>query len=318
MGRIGRSVFRLLVKENLIHHLVAVNDLMPLENLVYLLQYDSVRGPFQGSIEATEGGLLVNGHFVHVFQQADPQQLSWKALGVELVVEATGHFTGHAKASCHLAAGAKKVLLTTFSPDIAPNVRGVNGVWKEETPILSPGDCTMNAVSPVVHALDQNFGVESAFVNVIQAYTTRQELLDGEFKGLRRGRAAAHSIIPFEVLITPQLESLFPKLKGKISTMSTRVPIVCGALAELTLRLKTPTSKTEVNSLFAEGQSNTITGITFAPIVSADIINSTLSGMVDGALTQVIEGTQLRLLVWFDNEWGYSNRLVGWIKECCA
>jgi glyceraldehyde 3-phosphate dehydrogenase len=318
MGRIGRTLFRLLHENGLLARLVAVNDIMPKDNLIYLLKYDSIRGIFQGDIISTANGFSVNGHDIHYYQEPDVSKLPWQKHSIEIVVEATGLFTHSGDASLHLSSGASRILLTTFSKDISSTIWGVNHhAVNRETKIISPGDCTLNCVVPLLIVVQENFGVSSVHINVIQGYTTRQELLDGPYKGFRRGRAAGHSIIPFEVNITPVLENIFPTLKSKIESMSTRVPITCGGLAELSIVTQKTTDATSVNSILEQaslGKLKNITGITYDPIVSSDILGNTRSGTIDGSLTKVLNGTHLKLFAWFDNEWGYANRLLDWLQ----
>jgi glyceraldehyde 3-phosphate dehydrogenase len=315
MGRIGRTLFRLIHQQGMIKNLIAINDIMSKENLIYLLKYDSIRGAFSSEINPTEKGFKIGDHEILYLQESEVKNLPWKSYSIDLVIEATGLFTHSFEASVHTTAGAKHVLLTTFSKDIPTTVLGVNEknvVGK----IVSPGDCTINCVAPLVHLIDKNFGVDSVHVNVIQGYTTRQELLDKPYKGLRRGRAAGHSIIPFEVSIKPVLENIFPNLIDKIESMSTRVPIPCGAIADISMMLKESAKTDDVNKLIQNAslsEMKNIVSITFDPIVSTDILNSTYSSTIDGQLTKVT-GKHLKLMAWFDNEWGYANRLYNWIE----
>ncbi|MBS1950984.1 MAG: hypothetical protein JST37_08275 [Bacteroidetes bacterium] len=313
MGRIGRTLLRLLYQKRKIKNLVAVNDIMPKENLIYLLKYDSVRGVFPSEIISTPDGFSIDGHEILYSQLADIRLLPWKKKSIDTVVEATGLFTHSSEASLHLGLGVRRVLLTTFSKDISSTVWGVHS--QVQAAVVSPADCTINSVAPLIYLMDKILGVQSVHINVIQGYTTRQELLDKPYKGLRRGRAAAHSIIPFEVNIKPVLENIFPSLQGKIEAMSTRVPVPCGAIADVSMVLKKPTSISEVNSIFdhaSRQEWKNVVGITFEPIVSTDILNNPHSSTIDGQLTKVTD-THLRLMTWFDNEWGYVNRLFDWL-----
>lgn len=315
MGRIGRTLFRLLHQNGMLGHLITVNDIMPKENLIYLLKYDSIRGIFPFEIISTENGFKVDDHEIFYSQQGDLKNLPWKSHGIDLVIEATGLFTHSSEALFHIKNGASRVLLTTFSKDVSTTVIGVNQA-KAGKEIVSPGDCTINCVAPLVHLMDKNFGVESVHVNVIQGYTTRQELLDKPYKGLRRGRAAAHSIIPFEVNIKSVLENIFSSLQNRIESMSTRVPVPCGAIADISLMLKKSANSETVNSIIQSASRNelkNIVDITFDPIVSTDIINNSHSSTIDGQLTKITD-KHLRLMAWFDNEWGYADRLLDWIK----
>jgi glyceraldehyde 3-phosphate dehydrogenase len=318
MGRIGRTLFRLLVQKNELQNLIAMNDIMPKENLIYLLKYDSIRGPLNFAINSTDRGIEINGHEIAYSEQPEIENLPWRSHGIQTVVEATGLFTLQEEASKHLAHGVEKVLLTTFSKNVPTTVWGVNHLLNSNGAVIAPGDCTINCVAPIIKTIQSVWSIQSIHINVIQGYTTRQELIDRPYKGLRRGRAAADSIIPFEVNITPALETIFPSLKNKIQSMSTRVPVSCGAFAELSMVLNAEISEEQINSLF-EGvfkkELKNITSITHDPIVSSDILNNSHSGVIDGLLTRVTNGNHVRALAWFDNEWGYSNRLFNWLMK---
>ncbi|HEV8512061.1 MAG TPA: glyceraldehyde 3-phosphate dehydrogenase NAD-binding domain-containing protein, partial [Cyclobacteriaceae bacterium] len=269
MGRIGRTLFRLIYEKGSIERLIAVNDIMPKDNLIYLLKYDSIRGSLPVEISSTSNGFSIDGHEIYFYQQAEIKNLPWQKHSIDIAVEATGLFTHSADASLHLSNRAKRVLITTFSKDIPSTILGVNHqTVTPETKIISPGDCTINCVAPLVNLIQKNFGVHSVHINVIQAYTTRQQLLDGPYKGLRRGRAASNSIIPFEVNITPVLENIFPSLKNKIESISTRVPVTCGALADISFVLQKQTDAITVNSVISKASNEelkNISSITFDP-----------------------------------------------------
>lgn len=314
MGRIGRTLFRVLHQRGLLKQLIAVNDLMPKENLIYLLKYDSIHGTFPNEIQATTNGFSIDGHEISYTQQSEISELKWQPLHIDVAIEATGLFTHSTEMQQHRAVGAKKVLLTTYSKDLPATIWSVND--QSTSALVSPGDCTINCVAPLLHIIEQAIGIESVHINVIQGYTTRQQLIDAPYKGLRRGRAAAHSIIPFEVNIRPVLETIFPALSGKIETMSTRVPIPCGALADISLVLKNNLNATSLNDLIqqkAKAEMKNTVDITFDPIVSSDVLSNPHSSLVDGTLTKITNGTHAKLLAWFDNEWGYANRLADWL-----
>ncbi|GHN01286.1 type I glyceraldehyde-3-phosphate dehydrogenase [Cytophagales bacterium WSM2-2] len=317
MGRIGRTMLRLLHQKGASKNIIALNDIMPKENLIYLLKFDSIRGAFPGEIVSTTDGIRVDGHEILYSQQENIEDIPWRNHSIEITIEATGLFTQQAEASRHLALGTKKILLTTFSKDVPTTVLGVNHkVVSGSTKIISPGDCTINCVAPLINLIDRNYGLDSVHVNVIQAYTTRQELIDRPYKGLRRGRAAGHSIIPFEVNISPILESIFPALKGKIESMSTRVPVPCGAIADISVLLKKNADANAINTLIESASRNelkNISSVTFDPIVSTDVLNNSHSSTVDGSLTRVTD-KHMKLMAWFDNEWGYASRLMDWLS----
>jgi len=317
MGRIGRTLFRLLYEKGLSQNLVAVNDIMPKDNLIYLLKYDSIRGIFRAKFLQRRMAFSIDGHEIFYDQQAAISNLPWHTHAIDTVIEATGLFTHSTEASLHLSSGAKRVLLTTYGHDIPSSIWGINHqTIAQETRIISPGDCTLNCVAPLLYIFQKNLGIHSVHINVIQAYTTRQQLLDAPYKGFRRGRAASHSIVPFEVKITPELEHIFPALKTRIEAMSTRVPVPCGAIADLAIVFQNITDGQAINSMITKAsreELRNITDITFDPIVSTDIIGNPHSSTVDGSLTRVTNGNHLRLLAWFDNEWGYANRLMDWL-----
>jgi len=317
MGRIGRTLFRLLHEKGSIQSLIAVNDVMTKENLIYLLKYDSIRGNFLGEIFPTSKGFSVDSHEIIYFQQSEIRSLPWQNHSIQTVIEATGLFTHSEAASLHLTNGAQRVLLTTYSKDVPTTVFKMNSQdINQETKIISPGDCTINCVAPVINIIQNDFGINSVHINVIQGYTTRQQLLDSPYKGFRRGRAAAHSIVPFEVYIKSILENIFPTLKNKIESMSTRVPVSCGGLADISFILQKETNGDRVASAIvaaSQVEMNNIVTITYDPIVSSDIVGNPHSSTIDGSLIKVTNGNHLKLFAWFDNEWGYTNRLFDWL-----
>jgi len=317
MGRIGRTLFRLLHEKGSIQSLIAVNDVMAKDNLIYLLKYDSIRGNFLGEIFPTSKGFSVDSHEIIYFQQPEIRSLPWHHHSIQTVIEATGLFTPSSAASLHLTKGAQRVLLTTYSKDVPTTVFRMNSQdVNHETKIISPGDCTINCVAPLINIIQNNFGINSIHINVIQGYTTRQQLLDSPYKGFRRGRAAAYSIVPFEVNIKSVLENIFPALKNKIESMSTRVPVTCGGLADISFFLQNETNGERVASTILKAsqlEMNNIVAITHDPIVSSDILGNPHSSTIDGSLIKVTNGNHLKLFAWFDNEWGYTNRLFDWL-----
>lgn len=316
MGRIGRLLFRRLI-ENKEFEIVAVNDIMPVENLAYLLKYDSVYGTFADGISATNDSLVVNGIKVQAFKDPNPELLPWKELNIDVVLECSGAFTDHAGASKHLIAGAKKVLLsTTGSEDIPLLVYGFNqnGTAKE-LDILSPGGCMTNCSVHVLYILN-SIGIQSLHVNILHSYTSRQALVDMPHTQFRRGRAAAESIIPVAIDLHKSLNRLFPALKDKINVFSTRVPVANGAMASFTIQLKSNSSAEEINSLFRTAAQNEYKGIidyTEEPLVSLDIKGNSNSCIIDGTQTAVI-GNHARVVAWFDNEYGFTSRMIDWLN----
>jgi len=315
MGRIGRLLGRRLVNLPGIE-LVAVNDIMDTDNLAYLLRYDSVYGTLPGPVTHKDGRLIVEGRDIAVFREADPSLLPWAGLGVDIVLECTGKFSTAEGAVLHLAAGAKKILLsTTGSPDIPLMIFGFNQhALARESIVISPGGCMTNCATHILYLLN-SIGIESAHLNILHSYTSRQELVDAPHRQFRRGRAAAESIIPVEIDLAASLERLMPVLQGQIAAVSTRVPVANGAMADFTLQLKSPVTVREINSLFSTAAEHEYKGIleyNEEGLVSLDIKGNTHSCIVDGSLTSVV-GRQVKLIVWFDNEFGYTSRIIDWL-----
>ena len=317
MGRIGRLLFRRLM-ENKQFEIVAVNDIMPVENLAYLLKYDSVYGTYTDEIHATEDSLLINGSTTKAFKNADPVRLPWKELDVEVVLECSGAFTDHAGASKHLTAGAKKVLLSTTGTDDVPLlVYGFNQNGSiDQLDILSPGGCMTNCSIHVLYILN-SIGINSVHINILHSYTSRQALVDMPHTQFRRGRAAAESIIPVAIDLHKSLNRLLPALKDKINVFSTRVPVANGAMASFNIQLKSDTTASEINNLFKTAARNEYKGIldyTEEPLVSLDIKGNSHSCIIDGTQTAVI-GNHARVVAWFDNEFGFTSRMIDWLND---
>ncbi|HEV2482593.1 MAG TPA: glyceraldehyde 3-phosphate dehydrogenase NAD-binding domain-containing protein [Puia sp.] len=319
MGRIGRLLARRLLSLEGVE-LVAVNDIMEPENLAYLLRYDSVYGTLPMSLSYSDGQILVGGKHFAVFQQEDPAKLPWAELEVDIVLECSGRFTHTTSsgpaAAIHLRAGARKVLLsTTGSPDLPLLIYGFNNqLLTPDMEIVAPGGCMTNCSTHVLYLLDR-IGIESAQVNILHSYTSRQELVDAPHKQYRRGRAAAESIIPVEIDLAGSLERLLPALKDRIAAVSTRVPVANGAMADFTVQLQTRVTAGDINALFRRAAQEEYEGIleyTEEPLVSLDIKGNTHSCVVDGTLTSVA-GRQLKLIAWFDNEYGYTSRMIDWL-----
>jgi len=296
--------------------LVAVNDIMEPDNLAYLLHYDSVYGTLPERVSYSDGQLTVGDRTIAAFRREDPRELPWAELGVDAVLECSGRFTRGETAALHLAAGAKKVVLsTTGSPEIPLLIYGFNQhVLQPGHRILSPGGCMTNCSTHILYLLNR-IGIESAQVNILHSYTSRQELVDAPHKQYRRGRAAAESIIPVEIDLAVSLERLMPALKDRIATVSTRVPVANGAMADFTVQLKTAAAAKEINALFAAAAKQEYKGVldySEEELVSVDIKGDTHSCVVDGTLTSVV-GKQVKLIAWFDNEYGYTSRMIDWL-----
>jgi glyceraldehyde 3-phosphate dehydrogenase len=320
MGRIGRLLCRRLLQLEGVE-LAAVNDIMDTDNLAYLLRYDSVYGTLPEPVIHSEGHFTAGGRTFAVFRQEDPSKLPWKELGVDIVLECSGKFTSLAMAEIHLTAGAKKVLLSTTGTAVGGEspvpllIYGFNQhALAPENTVLSPGGCMTNCSTHILYLLNQ-IGIESAQLNILHSYTSRQELVDAPHRQFRRGRAAAESIIPVEIDLAGSLERLMPVLQDRIAAVSTRVPVANGAMADFTVQLKTKATIREINSLFrtaASGEYKGILDYNEEALVSLDIKGNPHSCVVDGTLTSVV-GQQVKLIAWFDNEYGYTSRMIDWL-----
>jgi glyceraldehyde 3-phosphate dehydrogenase len=316
MGRIGRLLFRRLLDHPGLE-LVAVNDIMPADNLAYLIRYDSVYGTFPGTISVDGPAILAGNKKIAVLQAEHPSKLSWKELKVDAVLECSGIFSNYGAVSEHLKAGAKKVLLsTTGAADIPLLIYGFNhNSITADTHIISPGGCMTNCSVHILYILNA-IGIKSAQLNILHSYTSRQELVDASHPQFRRGRAAAESIIPVEIDLHKSLERLIPGMKDRIAAVSTRVPVANGAMADFTVQLHEAVTVEQVNTLFKKAAQNEYKGIldyTEEPLVSLDIKGNTHSCLIDGTLTSVV-GNHLKLIAWFDNEYGFTSRMIDWLE----
>jgi len=319
-GRIGRQVFQAGHNDPDIEW-VAVNDLTDTKTLAYLLKYDSVHGPFKGNVEHTDDALIVDGKEIKVFAERDPANLPWKDLDIDIAVESTGFFRDREGATKHLTAGARKVLISAPAkePDITL-VRGVNEKEydKEKHNIISNASCTTNCLAPLVKVLNDNFGIEHGFMTTTHSYTGDQKLVDAPHSDLRRARSAAVSIIPTSTGAAKAVAEVIPDMKGKLDGIALRVPTPDGSVTDFVCRLKKDASVDEINSLFKNVAQNELKGIieyVDDPIVSIDIIHNPHSSIFDSGLTHVIDGKFVKVVSWYDNEWGYSNRMVDMIKH---
>jgi len=319
-GRIGRNIFRAAAADPEIEFL-AVNDITDAKTLAHLLKYDSVLGPFKGDVKATDDALIVDGKKVKVLAVKDPADLPWKDLGVDIVVESTGKWTKRPDVIKHIEnAGAKKVIVSAPATDPdATIVLGVNEKTYDPAKhhILSNASCTTNCLAPVAKVLHENFGIEKGFMTTIHAYTNDQKILDQPHKDLRRARAAAVSQIPTTTGAAKAVGLVLPELKGKIDGIAIRVPTPNVSLVDLVALMKRPVTDKEVNEAFkkaAEGALNGILAYTDEPLVSVDFMSNPHSAIVDGLSTKVLDGNLLKVMAWYDNEWGYSCRCVDLIK----
>ncbi|MEK7296426.1 MAG: type I glyceraldehyde-3-phosphate dehydrogenase [Planctomycetota bacterium] len=318
-GRIGRNVFRAIVERGGID-VLAVNDLTDAKSLGILLKYDTVHGRFAGAIEAKEKSLLVNGKEVKLLMEKDPAKLPWKALGVDIVIESTGIFTSREDCAKHLEGGAKYVLLSAPAKDKidATIVIGVNTKeLKPEHKIVSNASCTTNCLAPLVKVLNDNFGMEKGLMTTVHAYTNDQRISDLVHKDLRRARAAAMNIIPTTTGAAKAIGEVIPSLKGKLDGLSLRVPVINGSVTDLVAMLSKDVTVETVNAAMKKAANGEMKGILEYcedPIVSSDIIGNAHSSIFDSALTYVIDKRMVKVVSWYDNEWGFSNRMIDLIE----
>jgi len=313
-GRIGRNVFRASLSSREIE-IVAVNDITDAKTLAYLLKYDSILGKLDAQVEAKEGALLVNGKEVKVFAEKDPSNLPWKEFGAGLVVESTGLFLDREKAGKHLEGGAKKVIITAPAKD--PDVTIVLGVndnmYKPQShQIISNASCTTNCLAPVAKVLADQFGFKKGIMTTIHSYTNDQKILDQPHKDLRRARAAAVSMIPTTTGAAKAVGLVLPSLKGKLDGISIRVPTPNVSIVDLVAEVEKKVTAEQVNASLkeaAEGPMKGILGVSEEPLVSIDFQGNSLSSIVDAPFTKVIDDTMVKVLAWYDNEWGYSSRV---------
>ncbi|MFJ5717283.1 glyceraldehyde-3-phosphate dehydrogenase [Neobacillus sp. NPDC093127] len=314
-GRIGRMVFRKAILEKKLE-VVAINASYPAETLAHLLKYDTNHGPFQGDVIPLDNELIVNGKRIKLLSNRNPEELPWRTLGVDIVIEATGKFNAREMAALHLEAGAKKVILT--APGKNEDVTIVMGVNDEmldisEHDIISNASCTTNCLAPVAKVLDERFGIESGLMTTIHAYTNDQKNIDNPHKDLRRARACGQSIIPTTTGAAKALSLVLPQLKGKLHGMSLRVPTPNVSLVDLVVDLNQDVTVDDINRAFIEAANGPLKGIldfTMEPLVSVDFNTNEHSAIIDGLSTMVMGTRKVKVLAWYDNEWGYSSRVV--------
>jgi glyceraldehyde 3-phosphate dehydrogenase len=322
-GRIGRNVFRAAKEQGADIDWVAVNDLTDAKTLGHLLKYDSVLGPYPGTVEVTDSGLVVDGDELRVLAERDPAALPWGDLGADVVIESTGLFTDRENAAKHLTGGAKKVVIS--APASGPDVTVALGVNFEEAydkdshEVISNASCTTNCLAPVAKVLHDTIGIKHGLMTTIHAYTADQRLQDMPHSDLRRARAAAVNLIPTSTGAAKAIGVVIPELDGKLHGFAIRAPIATGSVVDLTVEAGRETTAEEVNEAFkAAADTGALTGIlsyTEDPIVSSDIVKSPYSSIFDSELTSVIDGTLVKVVAWYDNEWGYSNRVVDLVRK---
>jgi glyceraldehyde 3-phosphate dehydrogenase len=321
-GRIGRNLFRAAQAKNADIEWVAVNDLTDSKTLAHLLKYDSILGPYPGAVEVSDSGIVVDGKELKVLAERDPAALPWGDLGVDVVIESTGFFTKRADAAKHLDAGAKKVIISApGSDEDITVVLGVNfdKYDKDAHHVISNASCTTNCLAPFAKVVNDGIGIKHGLMTTIHAYTADQNLQDAPHKDLRRARAAAVNLVPTSTGAAKAVGLVLPELNGKLHGFAVRAPIPTGSLVDLTFEADRQTSVEEVNELFkSKADTGDLAGIlqyTEDPIVSSDIVTNPYSSIVDGGLTAVLDGTLVKVVSWYDNEWGYSNRLVDLVQK---
>ncbi len=324
-GRIGRAVFRIVAErpESDIE-IVAINDLADDEVLAYLLEYDSVMGPFEQKVEVADGVMTVGRHRVHMLFEKDPTLLPWKDLDIDVVVESTGVFRTKAALNKHIEAGARRVILTVPADDEIDQmvVLGVNDQELDASDIIvSNASCTTNCLAPLAKVLDESFGIVRGLMTTVHAYTNDQRLADVPHKDLRRSRAATENIIPTTTGAAKAVGKVYPKLNGKLHGMAMRVPVPDGSTVDLVVEVSRPVTVEEVNAAVRQAAEGPLAGVlqyTEDPIVSTDVIGNPHSSIFDAGGTKVLGGTLVKVLSWYDNEWGYSSRVVDLIERLGA
>ncbi|GBE16329.1 glyceraldehyde-3-phosphate dehydrogenase [bacterium BMS3Abin15] len=315
-GRIGRAAFKIaLTKKNL--QVVAINDLTDAGTLAHLLQYDTAYGRYNKKAGSAEGKIIIDGREFPIYAEPEPAKLPWKDLKVDAVLECTGRFVNDGAARAHIEAGAKKVIISAPAKGeggVRTYLLGVNEGEYSNDDVISNASCTTNCIAPVAQIMNDNFGVEKAMMTAIHSYTADQNLQDGPHRDLRRARAAAQNIVPTTTGAAIATTKTMPDLEGKFDGMAIRVPTIVVSLSDFTFLLKKNTTIEEVNEVLTKASQNSryknVLEITNEPIVSSDIIGNSKSSIVDLSLTKVVGGNMVKVVAWYDNEWGYANRLV--------
>ena len=314
-GRIGRNFLRAVIASDAKVEIVAVNDLTSIDTLAHLIKYDSILGRLNQEVSFDDSSLTIGGKRIRVFAEKDPALLPWGSVGADIVIESTGRFTKAADAAKHLSGGAKKVVISAPATDEDVTlVLGVNDSAYDPAKhnIISNASCTTNCLAPMAKVIHENFGIIKGFMTTVHAYTNDQVILDFPHKDLRRARAAATNIIPTSTGAAKAIGLVLPELKGKLDGYALRVPVPTGSITDLTVEVSKETSASEVNAVMKKAAEGSLKGIlryTEDPIVSADIVTDPHSSIFDAGITKVI-GNQVKVASWYDNEWGYSNRLV--------
>jgi glyceraldehyde 3-phosphate dehydrogenase (phosphorylating) len=321
-GRIGRNVFRAAYEKGADIEWLAVNDLVDPRTIAHLLKYDSNYGPFPGEVEATDTGFRVDGKEIRVLAERDPRSLPWGDVGADVVIESTGLFTDRENASKHLDAGARKVLIS--APATEPDVTVALGVnfddvyERDNHRVISNASCTTNCLAPVAKVLHETIGIKHGLMTTIHAYTSDQRLQDMPHRDLRRARAAAVNLIPATTGAAKAIGLVIPALNGKLHGFAVRAPVPTGSVVDLTVEANRETTVGEINEAMkaaADGPLKGILAYTEDPIVSSDIVRNPASSIFDSQLTAVMDGTMVKVVAWYDNEWGYSNRIVDVVQR---
>jgi glyceraldehyde 3-phosphate dehydrogenase len=314
LGRIGRAALKIIMDKPGLE-LVAANDIVSIENIVYLLKYDTVYGRYDKTVEAVGGNLIIGGKSCSYFSEKDPAQLPWSSLGVDVVLECTGVFTKREDLEKHIQAGAKYVILSApaKSDDVATVVHGVNTV-DGNTHIVACASCTTNCITPVVEILGRRIGIKKAIMTTVHAYTASQGIVDGPSKRFERGRAGAANFVPTSTGAALATAKALPELNNLFDGIAVRGPVAVGSLADIVLVAERKTSVEEINQIFMEEAASDryrdIIGVTEDPIVSSDIIKDPRASVIDLGMTRVVDGDLIKILSWYDNEWGFTNQMV--------
>jgi glyceraldehyde 3-phosphate dehydrogenase len=319
LGRIGRAALKVIMEADGLD-LVAVNDIVPMDNIAYLIRYDTVYGRYDKSVEEKDGELVIDGQAIKYLSERDPAQLPWSEMGVDLVIESTGVFTNRDALEKHLEAGAKHVILSAPAKDeVLTIVHGVSDKSDEAPAIISCASCTTNCISPVVEILGRRVGIKKATMTTIHAYTSSQAIVDSPHKKMRRGRAGAANLVPTTTGAAIATTKALPQYEGVFDGAAVRAPIPVGSIADIVFVTERDTTVEEINKIFREEAKTDrykgILGASDDELVSADIIGDSHASIVDLGMTQVVDGDLVKVMSWYDNEWGYTNQMVRQAKE---
>ena len=320
-GRIGRSILRIIIEQDLDINVVAINDLGDYDNLAYLFKHDSIMGVLDADISVTKDLLKINNRNINLISISDPSELPWKELNVEIVIESTGIFTDNESLNKHINAGANRVLLTVPPKDEvdATIVLGVNDdILTNDSRLISNASCTTNCLAPIAKVLNDNFTIQSGLMTTVHAYTNDQALAETTHKDFRRGRNATQNIIPTSTGAAKAVGMVMPELKGKLDGMAMRVPVPNGSVVDLIVELDKSVTVDEINKAVKKASENELNGIlsySEVPLVSTDILGNPNSSIYDATSTEILENKHVRVVCWYDNEWGYSNRVVDLISK---